>query len=237
MDLSRVGFGTSEEANHDAAALERLLRGRHSCRAFRAEAVARPVIERILASAQCTPSWCNTQPWQLVVVSGAPADAFRAALLDHVAASEPAPDIVFPQAYRGVYQERRRACGLQLYDAVGVPRGDRTASGHQARENFRFYGAPHVAIVTTDAALGQYGAIDCGAYVSTFMLAAQAHGVACIAQAALASRAPFIRTWLGIPDERVVVCGISFGYEDAAHPANQFRTQRAAIGEAVDWRD
>ncbi|KVQ61141.1 nitroreductase [Burkholderia territorii] len=215
----------------------RLLRGRHSCRAFRPDAVARPVIERILASAQCTPSWCNTQPWRLVVVSGTAADAFRAALLEHVAASEPAPDIAFPQAYQGVYQERRRACGLQLYDAVGVTRGDREASGRQARENFRFYGAPHVAIVTTDVALGQYGAIDCGAYVTAFMLAAQAHGVACIAQAALASRSPFIREWLGIPDERVVVCGISFGYEDVAHPANRFRTPRAAVADAVEWRD
>ncbi|MGT2477521.1 nitroreductase [Paraburkholderia terrae] len=237
MDLSRRGIETHGEANDDAAALWRVLRGRHSCRAFRADAVPRPVIERILAIAQCTPSWCNTQPWQLVVVSGAAASAFRAALLAHVGASEPAPDIEFPRAYQGVYQERRRACGLQLYDAVGVTRGDRVASGHQARENFRFYGAPHVAIVTTDAELGQYGAIDCGAYVSTFMLAAQAHGVACIAQAALASRAPFIREWLGIPDGRVVVCGISFGHEDVAHPANQFRTPRAAPGEAVEWRN
>jgi proline dehydrogenase len=40
-----------------------------------------------------------------------------------------------------------------------VVRGDREASGRQARENFRLFGAPHVAIVTTDAALGTYGAV------------------------------------------------------------------------------
>jgi nitroreductase len=226
-----------EEAGHDTALLERLLDARYSCRSYRAEAVPRHVIERILASAQRTPSWCNTQPWQIVVLSGAAIEAFRIALLKHVETAAPAPDIAFPEAYQGVYQDRRRACGLQLYDAVGVTRGDRAASGRQALENFRFYGAPHVAIVTTDATLGHYGAIDCGAYVSTFMLAARAHGVASIAQAALASRAPFIREWLGIPSGRVMVCGISFGYADTAHPVNQFRTARAPLEDAVDWRD
>jgi nitroreductase len=233
MDLYEV----RNEMNQDATVLERLLRSRHSCRSFRADMVPRPVIERILASAQRTPSWCNTQPWQVVVLSGLATEAFRTALLEHVETAQPTPDIAFPEAYRGVYQDRRRACGLQLYDAVGVTRGDRAASARQARENFRLYGAPHVAIVTTDAALGHYGAVDCGAYVSMFMLAAQAHGVACIAQAALASHASFIRQWLSIPDGRVMVCGISFGYADTAHPVNQFRTSRAALGEAVDWRD
>jgi hypothetical protein len=32
-----------------------------------------------------------------------------------------------------------------------------------------------------------------------------------------------------------VVCGISFGYEDPAHPANGFRTSRATVGEAARW--
>jgi nitroreductase len=225
------------EVNQDSVALYRLLQGRHSCRAFRAEAVVRPVIERIATYAQRTPSWCNTQPWQVVLLSGSATEKFRVALLEHVAAAAPAPDIPFPQAYRGVYQDRRRSCGLQLYDAVGVTRGDRDASGRQARENFRLYGAPHVAIVTTDSALGEYGAVDCGAYVNTFMLAAHAHGVACIAQAALAAHAPFIHEWLGIPDDRRVVCGISFGYADVGHPVNRFRTSRATLTEAVDWRD
>ena len=40
-----------------------------------------------------------------------------------------------------------------------------------------------------------------------------------------------------IADDRLVVCGISFGYEDAAHPANSFRTRRAPLSEAVAWLD
>jgi nitroreductase len=67
------------------------------------------------------------------------------------------------------------------------------------------------------------------------MLAAQALGVATIAQAALATHSSVIREHLGIAADRSVVCGISFGYPDEAHPANSYRTRRAALPEAVTF--
>ncbi len=143
----------------------------------------------------------------------------------------------FPLEYHGIYKDRRRSCGFQLYDAVGIAHGDREASNRQALENFRFFGAPHVAIVTVDAALRTYGAVDCGAYVTTFMLAAAALGVASIAQASLASYSSFIREYFGIPGDRLILCGISFGYEDQTHPVNAFRTQREPQTEVVEWWD
>jgi nitroreductase len=220
-----------------ADTLERLLAERYSCRGFRREAVPRATIERILAMAQRTPSWCNAQPWQLVLTSGDATERFRAALLRHADTHEAAPDFPFPREYRDAYLARRRECGFQLYAAVGVARGDRAGARRQALENFRLFGAPHVAIVTSEEALGVYGAIDCGAYVGNFMLAARSLGVAAIAQAALAAYPDFIRAHFGLPQERRVVCAISFGFEDGAHPANSFRTSRAAIGEAVRWDD
>ena len=32
-------------------------------------------------------------------------------------------------------------------------------------------------------------------------------------------------------------CAISLGFEDPAHPANGFRTDRAPLAEVIDWRD
>ncbi len=217
---------------------DRLLADRWSCRAFLAQAVERPTIERILALAQRTASWCNAQPWQVIVTSRAATERFRAAMLRVAAAGEPPqPDFPFPREYPGEYQLRRRACGFQLYDSVGIAHGDRQASARQTLENYRLFGAPHVAIVTTPEALGVYGAIDCGAYVSNFMLAARSLGVAAIAQAALASWPDPVRAHFKLPDERRVVCGISFGYADGAHPVNRYRTDRAAIEEVVTWME
>lgn len=124
---------------------------------------------------------------------------------------------------------------MQLYASVGIAPGDRQASAQQTMKNFDLFGAPHVAIVTTDAALGVYGAVDCGLYVNTFLLAAQSLGVASIPQAALAGSAPYLRSFLDLPEDRKVVCAISFGYADESHPANGFRTTRADIASVATW--
>jgi len=214
---------------------EDLLAARYSCRAFLPRAVERPTIERILDIAQRTPSWCNAQPWQAHITCGAATERFRAGLFAHAKANKAEPEYPFPREYRGVYLERRRECGFQLYEAVGVARGDREASGRQGMENYRLFGAPHAMMVTTDEALGVYGVLDCGAWVNNFMLAARSLGVASIAQAALAAQPKFMREFFGIGEDRRIVCGMSFGYEDPQHPANRFRTRRAARAEVARW--
>lgn len=216
---------------------KRLLNERYSCRAFLPRPVDTATVTHMLEIAQRTPSWCNSQPWQVVITRGLATDRFRTALCEYVAAHEREPDYTFPREYRGVYLERRRECGFQLYESVGIARGDREASARQAMENYRLFGAPHAMVVTTDEALGVSGILDCGAWVNNFMLAARSFGVASIAQAALGAHPKFLRAYFGLPPERLVVCGISFGYEDADHPVNRFRTSRAAVDSVVRWVD
>jgi nitroreductase len=218
--------------------LEELLSERFSCRAFQPQNVARPTIERILNAAQKTASWCNSQPWRLEITSGAATSKFRDVMYSAASSGRPSSgDFPFPREYRGVYLERRRESGFQLYNAVGIPRGDKEGYAMQALQNFNFFGAPHVAIVHTDEALGVYGAIDCGGYVTSFMLAAQALGVATVPQAALAFHSEVVRKHFGLSDDRRVVCGISFGYPDRDHRANSYRTTRAGIADTVTFVD
>ena len=225
------------QVQSDYDVLEGLLTSRHSCRAFEQRDVPREVIEQVLTAAQRVPSWCNSQPWKVTLCQGQTKNALELALLEAAQKGVQSPDIDFPQRYSGEYKHRRSVCGWQLYDAVGVEKGDRAASIQQMMENYRFFGAPHVAIITTPKELGAYGAVDCGAYVTAFTLAAQALGIASIPQAAIAGLAPVVRTALSIPEDRDILCAISFGYADATHPANAFRTHRAALDEVVNWCD
>jgi nitroreductase len=220
------------------AVLEELLAERFSCRAFRPDPVPRSIIERILRAAQRTASWCNSQPWQVVIASGEARERFRKEIYRKASSGAPDDgDFPFPREYRGIYLARRRESGFQLYNTLGIPRGDKMAYAKQALENFNFFGAPHVAIIHTDEALGVYGAIDCGAYVGNFMLAAQALGLGVIAQAALAHQSGLIRRHFNIGDDRRVVCGISFGYPDRDHRINSYRTSRASVSEAATFVD
>lgn len=215
-------------------ALEALLLDRYSCRAYRPDPVQPETIERLLRAAQRTPSWCNTQPWQVWVVSGAAAARLAERLYAAAEQGLPAnPDFAFPLEYTGAYRERRKVCGVQLYQSLGIGRDDKARAREQSLENFRFFGAPHVAFVTSPADLGFYGALDCGLYVMSFMLAAESLGVSCIAQAALASYPDIVREQLGIDLPRRIVCGIAFGIGDHGKPVNGYRTGRAPIEQAV----
>ncbi|MEV0945563.1 nitroreductase [Rhodococcus sp. NPDC049939] len=217
------------------ASLAQLLEARISCRAFLPDRVPRDVIERILELAQQTPSWCNTQPWQVAITEGEGTERFRSGLSEYVIANPQEPDFDFPREYRGEYKLRRRECAMQLYSSVGIAAGDRAASAAQTMKNFTLFDAPHVAIITTDEALGTYGAIDCGLYVQTFLLAAQSLGVATIPQAALAGSSPFIRDFFSLEEGRRVVCSISFGYPEVENPVNGFRTARESVENVVQW--
>ena len=216
--------------------LDTLFAARHSCRAFRPDLVPRAQIEQILKTASRVPSWYNMQPWKVTLTSGTETDRFRVALQNEVATGSTDPDLPFPDKYTGVYQDRRRETGWQLYKAVGVEKGDRAGSARQMMENFALFGAPHCAIVSAPADLGSYGAVDCGGFITGFTIAAQAGGVASIAQAAVASYGPFLHRFFDIPDDQLILCVISFGYSDKDHPANSFRTSRVGLDSIVDWR-
>jgi nitroreductase len=215
---------------------EQVIRTRYSCRKFTGREVPPETIETIFELAQHTASWNNVQPWRVIIASGTEARDFAAALTRHVAAgAAPHPDFAFPEEYRGVERERRRACGVQLYQSVEIGREDEQRKREQFLENFRLFGAPHVALVTAPAYLGFYAALDCGLYVNSLMLAARSLGVDTIAQAALAAYSDFVREYFGISGERKLVCGVSFGYADSMHPVNQYRTERAPISDCVQW--
>ncbi|MCP2278736.1 nitroreductase [Nocardia amikacinitolerans] len=217
------------------ATLTQILDERWTCRQFRPERVPRPTIEALLRAAQRSPSWCNTQPWQVAVTEGAATDRFRKELLEHVQSSAPAPDFAFPAQYTGVYRDRRRECGLQLYESVGIVKGDQAGTMRQAMRNFELFDAPHVAIISTEADLGVYGAVDCGLYIGTFLLAAQSLGLGAAPQAALASYSPFLREYFELSENRRIVAAISFGYPDSDHPVNGFRTRRAETDRVATW--
>jgi len=227
----------SQQLPEPAETLDRLLRDRYSCRAFRPDPVPRETIARIVEIAGRSPSWCNVQPWHLTIVGGNRLTALSERLLAHARSHAAEPDFAFPSGYSGPRQARRRECGFQLYDSVGITRENREGARLQSLENFRFFGAPHAAVLTSHRELGPYGGVDCGGFLAAFLLAARSLGVDTIPQAAVAAYPELLRDELGLGDDRQVICAISFGHADESHPANSFRTRRAALDEIVSWLD
>ncbi|MFG2657328.1 nitroreductase [Streptomyces sp. NPDC048425] len=216
-----------------AVGFKRLLGERWSCRAYLPDQVPDDVIAEMFVVAQRTASWCNTQPWQVYLTKGEGTRRFAASLTDHAKIHDQVSDLGMPAGYQGVYKERRRGAGYALYASLEIAREDRAAREAQRLKNFEFFGAPHVAVITTDRDQGVYGAVDCGGYVANLINAASSLGVATIPQAAIAMHSDHVREYLAIPADRLVVCAVSFGYADTAHPVNQFRTTRVDADDAV----
>ena len=244
MPIEQIERRIPEGIPDDAATLSRLLANRYSCRGFRPDPVPQEKIAHMLEIAQMTASWCNSQPWQVIVTQGEGTERFReklyaAALADVTSGTPPqmSADFEFPRAYTGIYKDRQREVGWQLYESVGVQYGDRVGSGKQMLENFRLFGAPHALIVTSERDLATYGAIDCGLYIGSVLLAAQSLGIGMIPQAALAGYAPMMREHFNLPDNRAIVLGCSFGWPAEDHPANSFRSRRAKLDDVVQWVD
>lgn len=220
---------------NDIEVLNNILEQRYSCRSFIQKPVKQETIDKILNTAQKIPSWCNAQPWEVTICSGKVLKVLSNNLLKAAYKGVESPDITFPAEYNGIYRERRKECGLQLYNSVGIQKGEASKAIEQMHENFKFFGAPHIAIITSEKSLGTYGAIDCGAYVTAFTLAATALKVNTIPQAAIASLSDTVRSTLKVPAEKSIVCAISFGYENSKHPINNFRTSRSNINEVTKW--
>jgi len=115
---------------------------RRSIRAFRPDPIPGDVMKRILQAASASPSYTNTQPWEVVVVSGKKRDQMAEKLLGLAKAKAPtAPDLPKPKAWPAALDARSHEHGA----AGSAPRvGEGRCRGEEKLSlgNFEFYGAP-----------------------------------------------------------------------------------------------
>lgn len=214
--------------------LDDAIRQRRSVRAFLPREVPDETIREALELAQWAPSNCNVQPWLPHVVSGASLAALREALYAAAQADQPLdPDWPADGNYQGVYRARQHDAAARLYGAMGVGRRDLAGRRAAYLRNQVFFDAPHAAFIFMHAPFDTREATDIGMYAQTLMLALTSRGVASCAQGALGLYAGIARRHFGLADDHRLLFGISFGYEDAAAPANAARTARAPLDEAV----
>jgi nitroreductase len=216
--------------------LDQTIRERRSVRGFLPKPVPREILEEVLGLAQQAPSNCNVQPWRVYIACGDSLKKLRTALLE-AATTGASPVMVTPiDEFVGGYRDKQVACAVELYAKMGVARDDRVGRLQAGLRNFEFFDAPHVAYVCMAKSFGIGVALDVGMYVQTLMLAMQSRGISSCAQASLRSFPEVAAEHLGIPDDEQILCGLSFGYEDPAVPANQTRQPRDPLASNVFFR-
>ncbi len=220
-----------------AAAFADLVSNRHSSRAFLPQPVDRDLLDSIFQLAQRAPSNCNTQPWQVAVVSGDRRAQLAQQISDAMNRGEMDMDFYYDGVYAGEFKTRQHRSASALYSAMGIAREDKAGRNAAFMRNFRFFDAPHAAFFFLPENFGIREAADLGMYAQTLMLALSANGLASCPQTALSFHAGLVRAQLGIEATQKLLFGISFGFADPQHPANRCRTERADHREVVTFYD
>lgn len=215
------------------AAFATLVRARRSVRGFLPHPVDPAVVDAALGTALWAPSNCNVQPWAVHLVSGERLRALGRAMTETAQARMPRPDVPMDTAYRGVFRDRQVGSAVALYEAMGIGRDDRAARAAAFVRNLDAFGAPHAAFIFLPEGFGTREAADLGGFVQTFLLALTAAGLGSCAQGALSLFPDVVREHLSLPKGWQLMCGVAFGHEDPAHPANAARTTREALETMV----
>lgn len=222
-------LGSTEEIFADVVSQRRSVRG------FLPQPVPRDLLNKVFELAQKAPSNCNTQPWQVCVLSGEKREAAATRLTQSIVSGDVNTDFEYEGKYQGVYRDRQFDSAKQLYDAMGIAREDKAGRRQVFMDNYNFFGAPHVAFLFLPEPFGIREAADVGMYAQNLMLSLTAHGLASCPQTAISFDADGVREVAGINAKNKLLFGISFGYEDKNHPANDSRVGRAKLSESVHF--
>lgn len=223
-------------------AVDNAITSRRSIRAFLPKPVAREEIEAILQVASRAPSGTNTQPWRVHVLTGAAlqdlSDKILAAYNDPEKADLDQEEYpYYPRTWQSPYIERRRKVGWDLYALLGLGRDNKAGMHAQHGRNYRFFDAPVGLMFTIERVMEQGSWLDYGMFLQNIMVAARARGLDTCPQAAFIHYPSIIKEVLQIPENQMLVCGMSLGYADHDKIENSLVTERVPVADFTQFHE
>lgn len=215
------------------------IKGRRSIRKFASQDVSKSIITEVLEAARWSPSWGNTQPWSLYVLTGKTLARFKEMnlkqTLEGAAIASDVPMLTnWPDAMKARYGQ----LGKIVLSAQGIKRDDKEGRDKYYQNMISVFDAPCLilACISRDN-LVEYQMLDVGIIAQTICLAAYGKGLGTCLLAAAARYPAEIRKIAAIPADHKIVVGIALGYPDGSFPLNNFERERAALNEFVHWMD
>ncbi len=230
-----------------------VLKSRRSIRAFSNKPVEQTLLNEIFLEALESPSSSNTQPYKFAVATGDTCKKLGDELLSKYRESnkiqkQPLPLKLFsaitsnalPDSdfkpmlgkYPSVFQDRRIATGMGLYEVLGIERKDKKARDEQMAKNFTFFDAPVAIFLFIHPGMQHTALLDAGIFMQSLMLSATNKGLGTCAQGALGIWRSPIDKHFKIPKDYKLVCGLALGYPKESK-VNSYRPKKLDLNELL----
>ncbi len=212
------------------------IESRRSVRGFVDTPVPEETLRRILQAANHSPSYTNTQPWEVAVVAGARRDALSELLLDLARTGTPSSsELPAPAQWPVDLASRAGEHNARRFRVLEVERDDAGARNELRLMNYSFFGAPCVLFLFMDSTLSEWSSFDMGLFAQSIALAAHDLGLGTCLQASLTHYPGAVRQFLGLPPSMRLMLGISLGYADPAAKLNRYQSARKPLDDFVKW--
>ncbi|MBW2443887.1 MAG: nitroreductase [Deltaproteobacteria bacterium] len=217
--------------------LQEAVRSRRSIRQFLSKPVSEDIIRELIADSLWSPSWGNTQPWEIVVVTGSKMAEFKQKSQEALMSGHQVPtDIPMPQVWPEAYLDRYKELGKSVLGALSIAREDKEARMQHFVKMFGFFDAPAAVLVAVDKTLAlEYAMLDAGIFLQTFCLLAHDRGLGTCIMAAMVTYPDIARELFGVPADKLFVMGAALGWPDPDAPVNCFERQRGSMDDFVTW--
>jgi nitroreductase len=217
--------------------LQEAVRSRRSIRQFLSKPVSEDIIRELIADSLWSPSWGNTQPWEIVVVTGSKMAKFKQKSQEALMSGHQVPtDIPMPQVWPEAYLDRYKELGKSVLGALSIAREDKEARMQHFVKMFGFFDAPAAVLVAVDKTLAlEYAMLDAGIFLQTFCLLTHDRGLGTCIMAAMVTYPDIARELFGVPADKLFVMGAALGWPDPDAPVNCFERQRGSMDDFVTW--
>lgn len=213
---------------------------RNSVRAYLEKEIPQDVLQRVIETACKSPSWSNTQPVKVHVVTGEKKRRISAKMVEAAKNGEPIhPDIPLPpnESWPDEMLLRMQEHARERSKFVNIKREDKEKRFQFQLKMYEFFDAPVALFFTLHRDLPNWSLLDVGFAMQNVMIAANMEGLGTCPQVSAVYYPDIVREVLGLDETVKIIVGMAIGYPDTNASINQYRAKRRPVDEMVFWHE
>ena len=205
-----------------------LMERRYSARDFTSKEISDIDLNEIIEIAKFSPSWANSQPWNVYIAGGDALSKICSKWIEQNA-DEIEGNSDLPSGHREDFGQR---CLNNMDQLVGDVFGVVDDPSDFAKTQPVLFNAPAVVYLTVPKTAPMWSVYDLGAFSMSLMLAAAEKDIDSIPAYELIKYPEILRQNLPISDDESIIAGIALGYASDAK-INDFRSSRLDLDDIL----